>query len=76
MSVTETWAPKWKTREQALRDQLGGGDLPAEFVQARQGPAGRSRAMPPGGGILLAAILGLLLWLLIVLAAVSVVSAL
>ena len=32
--------------------------------------------MPPGSGILLAAILGLLLWLLIALTAVSVVKAL
>ena len=74
MSVSEPWVPKWETRE--LRDLLGGVALPAEFVQARRRPANGLRATPPGSGILLAAILGLLLWLLIALTAVSVVRAL
>ena len=49
-----------------LRDQLGGGALPAEFADGAR--AGR--------GIVLGAILGLLLWLLIILATASLVSAL
>jgi hypothetical protein len=47
-----------------LRDQLGGGALPAEFPHGAH--AGR--------GIVLGAILGLLLWLLIILATASLVS--
>jgi hypothetical protein len=49
-----------------LRDQLGGGALPTEFADGAR--AGR--------GIVLGAILGLLLWLLIILATASLASAL
>lgn len=49
-----------------LRDQLGGGALPVEFAAGARS----------GRGIVLGAILGLLLWLLIILATASLVSAL
>lgn len=61
MSASEYSVPKREARERELRDQLGGGALPAEFVDGAGG----------GGGIVLGAILGLVLWLLIILATVS-----
>ena len=57
-------------------NQLGRSAPPAEFFQARRAPAVGPRAMPAGVGIVFAAILGLLLWLLIMLATASLVSAL
>lgn len=60
LSVPEAWTQEWDAREWERHARSAGGALSAEFVDG-------ARA---GSGIVLGAILGLVLWLLIILATV------